>query len=178
MNLRGFLHLLIVYVVWGSTYLAIRVAVRDESGFPPFFMAGARVLAGGFILWVWARLKKDRVRPTRAEWGTILASAALLWIGGNGAVVWGEQRVPSVYAALLVGALPLWVAIIEALLDRRPPTPKMIAALLLGFAGIAVISYPELRVARGPELLPTLALFLAPISWGIGSVIQQRRPVA
>ena len=177
MNLRGLFHLLTVYIVWGSTYLAIRVAVREGAGFPPFYMASMRVLAAGVILWIWARLLRARVRPTRAEWGKLAASAVLLWVGGNGLVVWSEQRVESVYAALMVGALPLWGAVIEAILDRRAPSPGLIVSLLVGFAGIAVISYPELQVAKGPDLLSSIALIIAPISWGLGSILQQRRPV-
>lgn len=178
MNLRGLLHLLTVYIVWGSTYLAIRVAVREGAGFPPFYMAGMRVLAAGIILWAWAMLIRARVRPTRAEWGKLLACAVLLWVGGNGLVVWSEQRVDSVYAALMVGALPLWGAVIEAVIDRRAPSIGLIVSLLTGFAGIAVISYPQLQVARGPDLLSSIALFIAPLSWGLGSILQQRKPVA
>ena len=175
--LAGAIHLLVVYLVWGSTYLAIRVAVREGSGFPPFWMAASRVLLGGSLLWIWGALRRTRLRPTRAEWGTLMASAALLWLGGNGAVVWAVQRVDSVYAALLVGSTPLWVAIFEAVLDRRAPTARLALSLLIGFLGIAVISGPSLREAEGAAVLPILALFFAPFSWGMGSVLQQRRAV-
>ncbi len=173
----GILHLLVIYFVWGSTYLAIRIAVNEDGGFPPFLMAAGRVLLGGAILWVWGALRRNRLRPTRAEWITLSASALLLWVGGNGAVVWAEQYADSAYAALLVGALPLWVALFEAIIDRRSPTPLLALSLLVGFAGITAISLPDLRHAQGADLWALLALFLAPFSWGIGSVLQQRRPV-
>ncbi|MEZ4647819.1 MAG: EamA family transporter [Candidatus Eisenbacteria bacterium] len=175
--LAGVLHLLVVYIVWGSTYLAIRVAVRDGSGFPPFSMAASRVLLGGGLLWIWGAARRMRLRPTRAEWQTLIPSAALLWVGGNGAVVWASQRVDSVYAALLVGALPLWVSVFEAVLDRRAPSPLLALSLVVGFSGIAVISGPSLMHAEGAALLPILALLFASCSWGIGSILQQRRPV-
>ena len=175
--LAGLFHLLVVYLVWGSTYLAIRVAVREGSGFPPFWMAASRVLLGGSLLWVWAALRRSRIRPTRAEWRTLIACAVLLWVGGNGAVVWAVQRVDSVYAALLIGSTPLWVAVFEAALDRRAPSARLALSLLVGFSGIAVISAPSLRHAEGAAVLPILALFFAPFSWGLGSILQQRRPV-
>lgn len=175
--LAGVFHLLVVYFVWGSTYLAIRVAVREGSGFPPFWMAASRVLVAGSLLWCWGALRRTRLRPTRAEWQTLIGSAALLWVGGNGAVVWASQRVDSVYAALLVGALPLWVAVFRAVLDRRGPSPLLALSLLVGFSGIAVISAPSMMEAKGATLLPIVALFFAPFSWGIGSILQQRRPV-
>jgi drug/metabolite transporter (DMT)-like permease len=178
MTLTGLLHLLVVYIVWGSTYLAIRIAVAEGSGFPPFLMAGTRVLAAGILLGFWAYLRRARLRPTRNEWPTLIGSGLLLWIGGNGCVVWAEQRAASVYAALLVGALPLWVAIMESMLDRRPPGWRTGVSLLVGFSGIAVISAPGLRSAQGADLASIAALWFAPISWGVGSVLQQRRPVA
>lgn len=175
--LSGLLHLLVVYFVWGSTYLAIRVAVREGSGFPPFWMAASRVFVGGSLLFAWGAARRVRMRPTRKEWETLATSAALLWLGGNGAVVWAVQRVDSVYAAILVGSTPLWVAVFEAVIDRRIPTPRLVLALLIGFSGIALISGPSLRHADGAALLPILALFFATFSWGLGSVLQQRRPV-
>lgn len=173
----GLIHLLVVYVVWGSTYLAIRVAVREGSGFPPFWMAASRVLLAGSILWAWGALRRARLVPTRSEWITLGLAAFLLWLGGNGAVVWASQHVDSVYAALLVGATPLWVAIVEAILDRRAPSLLLGAALLVGFAGIALISGPRIVHAEGAALLPLTALLVGPVAWGTGSVLQQRRPV-
>src|SRR5258705_13930323 len=88
-----------VYLIWGSTYLAIRFAVET---LPPLLMAGARFLIAGLILLVWSRFRDAAARPTSLDWRTGLASGLLLLLGGNGGVVWAEQRVPSGIAALLV----------------------------------------------------------------------------
>ena len=101
-NRSGLIHLLVIYVVWGSTYLGIRLAVREGSGFPPFTMAALRVFVAALILLIWARLSRERLRLTRGEWVVMAGSGLLLWTGGNGLVTWGEQHADSGLAALLV----------------------------------------------------------------------------
>src|SRR3972149_7496463 len=86
------LHLGIVYLVWGSTYLAIRVAVREGSGFPPFSMGATRVILAGLLLLGWAALSRKRVRPSRRELLILAGSGLLLWSVGNGLVIWDAQR--------------------------------------------------------------------------------------
>src|ERR1700712_5343806 len=99
-----------VYTVWGSTYLAIRFAVET---LPPLLMAGARFLIAGAILLSWARLRGGHGWPSRRDWLTGFITGALLLLGGNGAVVWAEQRVPSGLAGLLVAAMPFWMVLAE-----------------------------------------------------------------
>lgn len=141
-NKAGFLHLLIVYIVWGSTYLAIRVAVRDGSGFTPFVMGAMRVLAAGIILMGIGFLSRQRLKLTRAEFFTLCGSGLLLWTGGNGLVMLGERNADSAVAALIVACAPIWVAIFEAILDRKVPSGLLIGALLVGTLGIVVLSMP------------------------------------
>jgi drug/metabolite transporter (DMT)-like permease len=176
-NLRGLYHLLVVYIVWGSTYLAIRVAVREGSGFPPFIMVAMRVLAASVILLAWGKIAKSPFRMKRRLWLTLGASAVLLWVGGNGLVSWAEQRAHSGYAALLVSTLPIWTAIIEAIIDRKPPSWRLVAALLVGFAGVGVLNWPVIREGSLGDVFAAVALFFAPLLWGIGSIIQRRNPV-
>ena len=174
----GLVHLSVLYTVWSTTYLAIRVAVRP-GGFPPFLMSGGRLLAAGLLVGLVAIALRRPLAVSRRDLAVIVSAGLLLWIGGNGAVTWAEQYADSGYAALLIGALPIWVAVIEALVDRRPPTPRLLAALLLGFAGVAVLTLPRLMVAEGADALAVLALLAAPISWGGGTVLQARlRPQA
>jgi len=174
---RGFANLAVVYVVWGSTYLAIRLAVREGAGFPPFALGAIRVLiAGGFLLG-WAALRGMRVRLTRSEWITLAISGLLMWPGANGLVNWAEQRADSSYAALLVGSLPIWTAVIEAILDRRRPAWRLALSLLAGFAGLGLLTAPRLTQAGGADLLTICALLAAPITWAVGSILQLRRPV-
>lgn len=168
-------HLAVLYVVWSSTYLAIRIAVREGSGFPPFSMSGRRLLAAGAMLLVVAVLLRRSPRLSARDLWIIGGAALLLWIGGNGSVTWAEQYAHSGYAALLIGALPIWTAVIEAAIDRRPPSLRLASALAVGFAGVGLLTVPELRAASGTYLAAVLALVFAPISWGMGAVLQGRR---
>ncbi len=177
MQIRGLVHLLIVYIVWGSTYLGIRIAVREGAGFPPFVMAGSRILVAGSILLLWGALARQKLRPTRGDVAVFASSGLLLWLGGNGLVTWAEQRAESGYAALLVGSAPLWTTTVESFIDRRPPTLRLLGALLIGLAGLAVLNYPVLRHGSRADVLSALALLAAVMSWGVGSIYQKRRPV-
>ncbi len=168
-------YLLLVYLVWGSSYLAIRIAVRDGTGFPPFTMAALRACAAGCLLLLWTGLAGQRLRLTRHELVVLAASGCLLWVGGNGLVVWAEQKADSGYAALMVASVPIWVAVMEALLDRRPPTPLLVGALLAGLAGVGLLS---VRGGDSVTAASVVALLLAAVTWGIGSILQRRRPVA
>jgi drug/metabolite transporter (DMT)-like permease len=177
LRIRGLVHLLIVYIVWGSTYLGIRIAVREGTGFPPFFMAGTRVLVAGAILLLLGALMRRKLRPTRGDLLVFASSGLLLWLGGNGLVTWAEQRAESGYAALLVASAPLWTTVVEAVIDRRPPTARLLGALLIGLLGVAVLNYPVIRHGSRGDIISALALIGAVMSWGIGSVYQKRRPV-
>jgi drug/metabolite transporter (DMT)-like permease len=174
---RGLANIAVVYVIWGSTYLAIRLAVREGAGFPPFTLGALRVLAAGGVLLAWAAARGMRVRLQRSELITLAIAGLLMWPGGNGLVNWAEQRADSSYAALLVGSLPIWAATIEAILDRRSPSPRFVLSLLVGFAGVGLLTAPRLAHAGGADVLSILALLIAPIVWAAGSILQLRRPV-
>lgn len=173
-----FLPLLVIYLVWSSTYLAIRIAVREGAGFPPFTLALARMASAGVLLLGWAWLRKYKLRPTKSELWVLGLSGLLLMTGGNGMVVWAEQRAESTLAALLVAASPIWTAIIEALIDRKMPSIRMLGALLIGFLGIAVLAVPGSINGISADLWATLALLFAGFSWSMGSVLQSRNPVS
>jgi len=176
--IQGFVHLAVVYVVWGSTYLAIRLAVREGAGFPPFALGALRVLiAGGFLL-AWAAFRRMRVRLTRSEGITLAIAGLLMWPGANGLVNWAEQRADSSYAALLLGSIPIWAAVIGATLDRRRPTLRLVLSLFIGFAGVGLLTAPKLVHAEGADALSILVLLVAPITWAAGSILQTRRPVS
>ncbi len=176
--LAGMLNLLVTYVVWGSTYLAIRVAVREGAGWGPFWLGAARVLAAASVLFLLNRLRGSRLRPTRGELGVVAATGLLLWVGGNGGVNWAETRIDSGLAALIVGTMPMWVAIIESHLDRRPPSLLLAGSLIVGFAGLVVLTYPKLRDGVTSDLLGIAAVVCAAVSWGFGSILVNRRKLA
>lgn len=177
LNWTGLLNLLVVYVVWGSTYLAIRVAVREGSGFAPFVMAGTRVTSAGLALLIWSLFRGHRIKPTMGELSTIAISGILLWVGGNGLVSWSEQRADSGLAALIIAAVPIWSAIVTVFIDRDLPTFRMVSALLVGFTGMAVLSIPLLLEGVRADFWSVLGLLMAGLFWGTGSVLQSRKPV-
>jgi len=177
LSVKGLTHLGIVYVVWGSTYLAIRLAVRGDTGFPPFALGTVRVLIAGGLLMAWAAWRGMRVRLDRSELLVLAVAGLLMWPGANGLVNWAEQRADSSYAALLVGSMPIWTAVIEAILNRRWPSWRLALSLFLGFAGLGLLTAPRLAVAGGADALSILMLLVAPITWAAGSILQLRRPV-
>ncbi len=157
-----------IYLVWGSTYLAIRLSIDTM---PPLLMAGVRFLAAGAILYGWSRAR-GVARPTRIEWRGALIVGALLLLIGNGGVVWSEQLVPSGVVALLVGTVPLWMALIEWL---RPggarPSVAVAVGLLFGFAGVALLISPA-QMVGGERINPLGAAIVlgAGICWAFGSL--------
>lgn len=173
----GLANLFVVYLVWSSTYLAIRIAVREGAGFPPFTMSLMRAVLGGVILITWAWLAKQRIKLNRKEIVVLAISGILLWVGGNGLVTFAEQRSESGLAALLVSASPIWVAAIEAVIDRKLPSQQLFLSLLIGFGGIALLTLPSLSSGIHADSVAILALIGAPITWATGSVFQARNKV-
>jgi len=167
----------VTYVVWGSTYLAIRVAVREGAGWGPFWLGASRVLAAAAVLFAFNALRGARLKPTRAELGILAATGVLLWVGGNGAVNWAEQRIDSGLAALIVGTMPIWVALMESLMDRRRPSFLLSSSLVVGFAGLVVLTFPMLEDGVKSDLIGVVAVVFAAISWGFGSIVVNRRPL-
>jgi drug/metabolite transporter (DMT)-like permease len=163
----------VVYVVWGSTYLAIRVTIET---IPPMISASLRFLLAGSILYAFAIRRGDREdRPTRAQWRSAAIVGALLFLGGNGGVVWAEQRIPSGIAALLVATVPLWMALIGfvGLKERLPRIA--VAGLLVGFAGAALLIRPSGEGAV--DTLGALVVVGASLSWAVGSLYSRRAPL-
>jgi drug/metabolite transporter (DMT)-like permease len=171
------MHLFVVYLVWSSTYLAIRVAVRPGAGFPPFALAAMRCLLAFPLLLLWSKARGLRLRPTRRELPLLVVSGVLLWAFGNAFVVVAEMRVDSALAAILIASTPIWVAVLESMIDWRLPSKLMVFALLVGFAGTGLIGYPALRTGVRADAIAVLVLLVAALSWGGGSLLQRRRPI-
>jgi drug/metabolite transporter (DMT)-like permease len=174
----GLINLFIVYFVWGSTYLAIRIGIRSGSGFQPFWFGGLRVLVAGTILLLFAVIRGKDIRPNKMDLKVLIASGFLLWIGGNGLVVLAEQRIDSGIAALIVASTPIWVALFESILDKRVPSLLLIGSLVVGFGGILVLSLPLIISGVRADILSILAVLLASFSWSSGLVLQTRQPVS
>ena len=168
-NTRIWIALIAIYIIWGSTYLAIRYMVET---IPPFIGAGMRFISAGVLLYAWRVSKGDPI-PTRQQWRDAGIIGLLLLLGGNGLVSWAEQFVPSGVAALLISTVPIWMVVIESL--RRggeKPTTRAIIGLVLGFAGVALMIGPGELNEQIKELHPLglIALPTAALLWSTGSV--------
>jgi drug/metabolite transporter (DMT)-like permease len=167
-----------VYIVWGSTYLAIAIMVET---LPPLVAAGVRYASAGVILLiglvVWARLRGEPFeRPTRLHWRSAIVVGTLLLLGGNGGVVLGEQRIASGIAALIVATSPIWMAVFESLVARERPSGLAMAGLGAGTIGVGMLVAP----VQGPEAIDPIGIALvagAAISWSIGAVYAKRAPL-
>lgn len=164
-----------VYIVWGSTYLAIAVVVET---FPPFLSAAIRFLVAGVLLYAWAIRRGDREgdRPTLRQWRAAAIVGGALLLGGNGMVVWAEQTVPSGIAALLVGTVPLWMALIAGALLRERMAWREVLGIVVGFGGVALLVGP---IGGGGTFDPwgVAAVLFASISWASGSLYARRAPL-
>ncbi len=162
-----------VYVFWGMTYLAMRVAVVD---IPPHLMAGARFLLAGLVLYAWAR-RKGEGPPTLEQWRAATIVGAFLLLGGNATVAWAEERVPSGLAAVLIAVAPIWMVGMEWARGGSRPGARVIGGLLLGLAGVGLLVSPGDDPTTGVDLIGAAMLVLAAASWGWGSVISKSAPL-
>lgn len=168
MKTKIWIALIALYIVWGSTYLAIRFAVET---IPPFLQASLRFFISGLILVLWRRAAGDEM-PTRIQWRSLTIIGTLLLLGGNGLVSFAEQRIASGVAALIVGTVPLWLVLIEAL---RPggvkPTWQAIVGLIVGFGGIYLLVGPsEISGKLQFDAIGTIAVIFASFFWSVGSI--------
>ena len=163
-----------IYLIWGSTYLAIRWAIVT---IPPFLMAGGRYLTAGAILYLWSRARGGP-KPTRRHWRDAVIVGGLLLMGGNGGVVWAEQSVASGLAALLVALEPLWVVLIDWLRPggMRPKNAEVVG-LVLGFSGVLLLIGPINVGGPHVNLAGALVLIVATLSWASGSVYSRHADV-
>lgn len=157
-----------IYLIWGSTYLGIRIAVETM---PPFLMAAARFLLAGGVLFAFLKLR-GAAWPTARQWRINTVIGTFLLLGGNGAVVWAEQYVPSGITALIIGASPLFFVLTEwAWPGGLRPTAIVLGAMLLGFAGVTWLAAPWENGLEGSIHAGGLvAILIGSISWSVGSI--------
>ena len=165
----------IIYFVWGSTYYAIRVGVREV---PPFLLAAMRFLIAGVALYGWTRARGERA-PSRREWMGVALVAFLIFVGDYGLVFWAEQRVASGLAAVMMATIPAFMALAEILiLGTQRLTVRLVAALLIGLGGVGVLVSRSLDLGGAPiDRVGALALIVAAVSWSIASALTRRLPM-
>src|SRR5205809_417074 len=149
----------IIYFVWGSTFLAIRVGVREV---PPFLLAAMRFLVAGLVLYGWMIARGER-SPSRRQWMSVSLIAVLIFVFDYGLLFWAEQRVPSGIAAVMMATIPVFMALSEIIFLRTQRlTVRLVTALLIGIAGVAVLMSPWLSLSGAPiDPVGAVALIIA-----------------
>ena len=165
----------IIYFVWGSTYLAIRVGVREV---PPLLFASMRFFVAGVVLFGWLRLK-GTPSPSRREWIAATALAVCIFVLDYGLLFWAEQRVPSGIAAVMLATIPVFMALSEILILRTQRlTFRLALALLVGIGGVSVLVSRSVSFGEAPiDRAGALALVIAAMSWSIASALTRKLPL-
>ncbi|QHS52601.1 EamA family transporter [Edaphobacter sp. 12200R-103] len=170
---------LAIYLLWGTTFFAIRIAVHE---IPPLFAAGVRMFLAGVILLAFMGMR-GAARPTRLEWRNLALMGSLMFVIDYGALFWAERYIPSGIAAVLSATVPLMTIAFEIFVFRLQPFRwGLIAAVLLGFAGVGILLLPDPR--QSLPVIPCVAILLGTAAWCLGTVLSRRlvlpasRPVA
>jgi len=171
---HGLAHLLVVYIIWSSTYLAIRILVNPQHGFSLWTAGAIRMSGAALILFTLTAISGNRLRLTRKELLVLMVTGSLLWVGGNGTVMWAEQSANSGFAALVAASAPIWVAFLEAILNKKWPSLLLTLSLLSSFGGLILLVIPALREGSTTAWAAGIVLMLGAFSWGLGSVIHSR----
>jgi drug/metabolite transporter (DMT)-like permease len=165
----------IIYCVWGSTFLAIRVGVREV---PPFLLAAIRFLVAGSALYGWMIARGER-SPSARQWSSAFLLALPIFVLDYGLLFWAEQRVPSGIAAVMMATIPVFMAMSEIVFLRTlRPTPRLAVALLIGLGGVAVLMSRSLTLGGAPlDRAGGAALVVAAMSWAIASALMRVLPL-
>jgi len=165
----------IIYFVWGSTFLAIRVGVHEV---PPFLLAAMRFLVAGLVLYGWTIAQGER-SPDSRQWMSVFLLALLIFVMDYGLLFWAEQRVPSGLAAVMLATIPAFMALSEIVLLRTQRlTVRLLVALLIGMAGVAVLVSRSLNLGGAPvNRAGAVALIVAAISWSVASALTRKLPL-
>ena len=162
----------IIYFVWGSTFLAIRVGVREV---PPLILAALRFFTAGAVLYIWMRARGER-SPSAREWRSASLLGLVIFLFDYGLLFWAEQRVPSGIAAVMLATIPAFMALSEIVFLRTQRlTVRLVLALLIGIGGIVVLMAHSLNLGSAPiDKVGAMALIFASISWSVASVISRK----
>lgn len=175
LNSKIWIALIALYIVWGSTYLGMRIAIET---IPPFVHGAIRFFLSGVILIIWQRMAGEPM-PTARQWISCAIIGNLLLVGGNGLVSWAEQTIPSGIAALIIAAVPMFMVMMEAVRPHgNKPTIKAIIGLFIGFAGIYVLIAPSHNMhSTSLNVSGVAALLFACVFWSMGSVYSKAADV-
>jgi drug/metabolite transporter (DMT)-like permease len=163
-----------IYVIWGSTYLAIRYGVES---FAPYRMMGARSLVAGLVLYFWGR-RQSSDSLTAAHWRSAFLLGALFFLVGHGSLAWAEKRIPSGVASLLVATIPVWLALFEVWLGRVRFRARLVLGLALGLAGVFILTEPaRLLPGESMDVFAATVVVLSSMGWALGTIVSRRIPL-
>ena len=162
----------IIYFVWGSTFLGIRVGVREV---PPFLLAGIRFTFAGLVLYAWMRLKGTPA-PTRKEWKGAFFLGTLMFLIDYGSLFWAEQRVPSGIAAVILASIPLFITLLEIIFLRTQRlTVRLAVGLLVGILGVSILMAKSISLGEAPlDRRGAAAILVAAMGWSVGTILTRK----
>jgi drug/metabolite transporter (DMT)-like permease len=172
---RTLLAFAIIYLVWGSTFLAIRIGVREV---PPFLLAAMRFLVAGLVLYIWTVARGER-SPDARQWMSAFLLAILIFVLDYGFVFWAEQRVPSGVTAVMLATIPAFMSLSEIIFLRTQRlTPRLALSLLIGLGGVAVLMSHSLSLGGAPiDRTGAIVLIVAAMSWSVASALSRKLPL-
>ncbi|AEE14840.1 protein of unknown function DUF6 transmembrane [Thermodesulfobium narugense DSM 14796] len=171
MSIFGLLNLFVVYIVWSSTYLAIRIAVT--GGFEPFTLGAVRLFCAALILFSILLVRKMNLRLNFYEFKVIFSTSMLMWVFGNGLIMWAEQNAASGLTALILGVTPILASFLDSIFTKKMPSLMSIISLLLGFVGVFCLFIPKISNFSFIDIFSYFLVFLSALCWACGAIIQR-----
>lgn len=172
----GLIHLFVVYFVWSTTYLAIKLGVGSGSGIGPFYFISGRVFCASLILFAIAFFRKEQLKIGIRDFWPLLSGAVFLWAMGNGFIVIAEQKISSGFAGIIVASAPVWAALIDSLFTKKAPRPLIMTSIVLSFCGLAIVLRGEILRGLDSDPFSVIIALAGTISWAFGMNIQKRFP--
>jgi drug/metabolite transporter (DMT)-like permease len=161
-----------IYFVWGSTYLAIRVGVQEM---PPFLMAGVRFTAAGFVMYLWMRFS-GTPSPTWRQWKGVTLLGSLMFLLDYACLFWAEQRIPSGITAVILAMIPVCITLLEIVFLRTQALGvQLVSGLVAGILGVGVLANPWASLGEAPlDHRGVIALLVACVGWSVGTIVTKR----
>lgn len=177
LSVRGLAHLGVVYVVWSTTYLAIKLGITEGSGIPPFIFVGGRVLCASLIIFAILLIARMKIRITLREGLKLAGTGILMWPLGNGLVVLAERTISTGFAAVIIGTTPIWSTLFDSILNKRKPSLFIISSIILSFAGLGLVLKGQFGENMQLDLTGVLLAFGGTLTWAVAMNLQKKYPI-
>lgn len=177
LSVRGLAHLGVVYVVWSTTYLAIKLGITEGSGIPPFIFVGGRVLCASLIIFAILLICRMKIKITLREGLKLAGTGILMWPLGNGLVVLAERTISTGFAAVIIGTTPIWSTLFDSILNKRKPSLFIIGSIILSFAGLGLVLKGQFGENMQFDLTGVLLAFGGTLTWAFAMNVQKKYPI-